>query len=159
MENKSKPGERAFSFVLLIIGSIFLVESIKMYIDEPTASSYGALPLFLSILIVILLLKIIIFEDREKTNEDQNINFRKKTKIALQFVFTKDIIVTSLFMIGYCIALYVGLGFKISTSLFLFITISYLMKDKQHLKNFLYTVICMAFVLLVFETVFSVILP
>lgn len=158
MGNKTKPGEKGFSFILLIIGILALIESIKMFVKDPTPSSYGALPLFLSIVIVVFMLKIILIEDKNTGSESDNLPFKEKVKSAISFIFTRDIIMVFLMLLGYCTMLILGLGFEISTTLFLILSMTYLMGG-QILKNGIYTAISMGFILIVFKTIFQVILP
>jgi len=158
MSSKTKPGEKGFSLILLCIGIAALIESVRMYIKEPTSSSYGALPLFLSIVIVVFMIKIILFENKKTGSESDGLTSKEKLNFAIKFIFTKDILIIFTLLISYCVSLVLGIGFEISTSLFLVIAMSYLMRG-QYIKNIIYTSVCMAFILIVFKTIFQVILP
>ncbi len=144
----TKPGEKGFSLIMLVIGILFLIESIRMFMEEPTASSYGALPLFLSCSIVILMLKIILVEYRNNGRDKEKVSLKDSIISVKNYVFTKDIVLEFIFMIVYCILLILGLGFEISSSLFLLVSMTYLMRG-QLLKNSIYTLITMAFILIV----------
>lgn len=154
----TKPGEKGFSLIMLVIGILFLIESIRMFMEEPTSSSYGALPLFLSFSIVILMLKIILVEYRNNGTNKDKVSLIDSIISVKNYAFTKDIVFEFIFMVAYCILLILGLGFEISSSLFLLVSMTYLMRG-QLLKNSIYTLITMAFILIVFKTVFQVILP
>ena len=154
----TKPGEKGFSLIMLVIGILFLIESIRMFMEEPTSSSYGALPLFLSCSIVILMLKIILVEYRNNGTNKDKVSLIDSIISVKNYAFTKDIVFEFIFMVAYCILLILGLGFEISSSLFLLVSMTYLMRG-QLLKNSIYTLITMAFILIVFKTVFQVILP
>lgn len=159
MENKLKPGEKGFSIVFLLFGLGALIESIKLFMKDPNSYSFGALPLFLSICIVICMLKIIFIENkRTQSKESNGLSFGQKVQEAFKYIFSKDIIVVLVLMIAYCIALYIGLGFEISTTAFLYISMCYLMGG-QYLKNIPYTVLSMVFILVVFKAIFRIILP
>lgn len=158
MTKKRKPGERGFAIILLIVGVLALIESIKMFMKEPTSSSFGALPLFLSSVIVIFMLKIILFEDRENETDNKGSNFKELLDSILTFIFPKDIVVVFLFLIMYCLLLVFGLGFEISSTIFLIVAMTYLMRG-QIFKNIIFTGLSMAFILIVFKTIFQVILP
>ena len=158
MEKNRKPGERGFAIILLIVGVLALIESIKMFMKEPTPSSFGALPLFLSSIIVIFMLKIILFEDRKIVNDNKKSNFRELFKSTYKYIFPKDIVVVLFFLILYCLLLVLGLGFEISSTIFLIVTMTYLMRG-QILRNVIYTGLSMTFILVVFKTIFQVILP
>ena len=58
----------------------------------------------------------------------------------------------------YCIALNLKVGFYIATPVFLWVSMCYLMR-KDYVKNILWTALCMAFILVVFRFIFSVMLP
>lgn len=158
MVKKRKPGERGFAIILLIVGVLALIESIKMFMKEPTSSSFGALPLFLSSVIVIFMLKIILFEDREKGTDNKGSNFKELLDSILTYIFPKDIVVVLLFLIMYCLLLVFGLGFEMSSTIFLIVAMTYLMRG-QIFKNVIYTGLSMTFILIVFKTIFQVILP
>ncbi len=155
---KTKPGEIGFSIIILCIGIGALIESIKMFLKDPTPSSFGALPLFLSVVIVFFMLKIILFEDRKTGSESDNLNFKEKVKSAVNHAFTKDILIIFFMLVCYCIMLLLNLGFNISTTIFLFVSMCYLMGGK-YVKNIIFTVVIMAFILILFKTIFQVILP
>ena len=156
MSSKSKPGEKGFSIILLIIGVLALIESIRMYIKEPTSSSFGALPLFLSSVIVIFMLKIIFIEER--SNGKDKVSFKDFLVEIKKYAFPKDIVMIFILLVLYCLLLVMGVGFEISSTLFLMVSMTYLMRG-QTFKNVIYTGIIMIFILLVFRTIFQVILP
>lgn len=158
MPSKTKPGEKGFSIALLIIGILALIESIRMYMKEPTPSSFGALPLFLSSLIVICMIKIIFFEERSNKANASKISLKELLINIKNYVFPKDIVTIFIFMVVYCLLLVLGIGFEISSTLFLIISMTYLMRG-QLLKNLIYTGIIMTLIFLVFSTIFQVILP
>ena len=158
MSENQKPGEKGFSIILLIIGILALLESIKMFMKEPTSSSFGALPLFLSSVMVIFALKIILFEYRKSGSENKRANFKELFNSTIKYIFPKDIVVVFFLLILYCLFLVFGLGFEISSTIFLIAAMTYLMRG-HILKNVIYTGISMAFILVVFKTIFQVILP
>lgn len=158
MSNKIKPGEKSFSFVILVFSIIALIESVKLFNSDPTSSSAGALPLFLSGIMLIFTLKIILLEDRKTGSENESIDRKEQFICAVQYIFPKDIVVMFVFTSIYCLLLISGFGFEISTILFLIASMTYLMGG-QIVKNVIYTAILMVFILIVFQTVFKVILP
>ena len=157
MQEKRKPGEKGFSIMLLIVGILALIESIRMFMKEPTSSSFGALPLFLSSVMVLFMLKIIFFEYR-KTGSDKKGDFKDLFNSTIKYIFPKDIAVVFFLLIGYCLLLVFGLGFEIASTIFLIVAMTYLMRGHV-LKNVIYTGLSMAFILVVFKTIFQVILP
>ena len=161
MEEKKEapfqPGEKGFAVFLLILGAYFFYESIKLYQASPGASSYGAVPLFVSALIIIFSIAIII-SDWKKDSLNHGISKGEMVKKTLNYIFTKDVLVIFILIVLYCVALYLDLGFNIATPIFLWCGMSYLMR-KNYIKNLLWTALCMAFILLVFSLLFSVVLP
>lgn len=152
-----KPGEKGFAVFLLLLGAYFVYESLKLYRESPGASSYGAVPLFVSSLIVIFSFLILITDWKKKT-ENSGRSFGDMVKHTLAYMFPVDVVVIFVLIILYCVALQMGVGFEISTSVFLWVGMSYLMRT-GYLKNILWTALCMAFILLVFSFAFSVVLP
>lgn len=159
MEKKLKAGEKVFSLLLLIIGLGALYESIKMYLDEPNLASYGALPLFLSGSIVLLMVKILVLDRGKKEAGDKEGAYKDRLKAGLALVFARDLVVIILLLIAYALALYLGLGFEIPSFLFLFVSMTYLMDGRGLVKNLIYSFLSLVFILLVFSLIFNVILP
>lgn len=155
---KIKPGEMGFSVIILCVGIGALIESVKMFLKDPVPSSYGSLPLFLSAVIVVFMLKVILIEDRKTGSENDNLSFKEKAKAVVNHAFTKDILIVFFMLVCYCIMLLFNLGFNISTTIFLFVSMCYLMGGK-YVKNIIFTLIIMAFILILFKTIFQVILP
>jgi len=156
-EKNFKPGEKGFAVFLLLFGGYFFQASVKLYLENPKPSSYGAVPLFVSSLIVLFSLAILI-NDRKKTSETKGLPAGKKILTTLAYIFPKDILIMMGLILAYCTALYQGVGFIVSTSLFLWVGICYLLR-KNYVKNVLWTACCMAFILVVFRYLFSVVLP
>ena len=159
-EKKQKPfapGEKGFAVALLIFGAFFLWQSILLYQAHPGADSAGAVPLFVSALIVIFAVCIIV-SDRNAPSVNKGLSFGEQAKNTLGFIFQIDVLVELLLILAYCVALNFGLGVYIATPLFLWISMCYLMR-KDYVKNLLWTALCMAFILIVFRFIFSVVLP
>lgn len=156
-ENTHQPGEKGFSVVLLVIGLFFTWQSWLLYREEPTASSYGAVPLFCSLLIVLFSIGILI-TDRHKKSINSGLKGKEVIRNSVKHLFNKDILVMLVLVLLYCIALYVGAGFMFATPVFLWLTMTYLSRG-NYLKNLLWTALCMIFIYLVFKVLFSVVLP
>ena len=107
---------------------------------------------------VIFALKIILFEYRKSGSENKRANFKELFNSTIKYIFPKDIVVVFFLLILYCLFLVFGLGFEISSTIFLIAAMTYLMRG-HILKNVIYTGISMAFILVVFKTIFQVILP
>ncbi len=159
-EKKQKPfapGEKGFAVFLLLFGSFFLWQSWTLYQEHPGADSAGAVPLFVSALVVIFAICIIV-SDLKAPSVNQGLGIGEQVKKTLGFIFQSDVLVELLLILAYCVALNFGLGFYIATPLFLWISMCYLMR-KDYAKNLLWTALCMAFIVVVFRFIFSVVLP
>lgn len=118
MSENHKPGEKGFSAILLIIGILALIESVKMFKKEPTSSSFGALPLFLSSIVVIFMLKILIFENKKSDQVKKLYNLKDLVDSVVRYILHKDIVIVFLLLIVYCFMLVFGLGFEFSSTIF-----------------------------------------
>lgn len=159
-EKKQKPfapGEKGFAFALLIFGAFFLWQSWKLYQAHPGADAAGAMPLFVSALIVIFSICIIV-SDWKAPSVNHGLSFGEQAKKTLGYIFQIDVLVEMGLILAYCFALNFGLGFYIATPVFLWVSMCYLMR-KDYVKNLLWTALCMAFIIIVFRFIFSVVLP
>ena len=82
----------------------------------------------------------------------------EKIKKGLQFAFPMDTLVILGGILIYCLLLSLGVSFYIATPLFLYGSMCYLMRG-NFVKNILWTAIVMAFIILVFRMLFSVVFP
>lgn len=156
-QEKFQPGEKGFAVFLFIFGSFFTYQSVLMYQKAPGASSYAAVPLFVSLLIMIFSALIFIFDFKaESVNHDLPIN--EKVKRSLSYIFQKDVLVMMGLILLYSIALRYKLGFYFVTPVFLWLSMSYLMR-KNLVKNILWTALSLLFIYVVFSFAFRVVLP
>jgi hypothetical protein len=153
-----RPGEKGFTIFLLILSAFFLYQSILLYRKNPGSSSCAALPLGVSILLTVLSLWNVILNIKKKTPLSGSMTIAKKVRDALVYIFPMDVLVMTGLVVLYCAALRMGLGFYISTPIFLWCSMCYLLR-KDYLINLLWTTLCMLFILLVFSLLFSVVLP
>lgn len=156
-EKPMKAGEKIFTIFWLFLGAFFTWQSVLLYKQSPDLSSYGTVPLACSALITILAV-IVLLEDSRKMSETSGMPFGEKVRYTLPRILPSDLAVVIGLMILYCIALYASVGFLISTSLFLWCSMSYLSRG-NYLKNILWSALCMLFIYLIFKMVFHVILP
>lgn len=152
-----KSGEKGFAVFLLALGLFFTWQSVLLYRQAPGASSYGAVPLFCSVVIDIMAIAILI-TDRKKQSESSGLPVGQVVKNTLKYLFSIDIIVMLVLVAVYCAALYLGAGFMFATPVFLWLGMTYLSRG-DYLKNILWTALCMGFIYLIFRVLFSVVLP
>ena len=155
-----QPGERVFAVVLLALGLVALYLSLKLWfkMPQPRVSSAAALPLFASGVWVLLALITLLQDFKLLSPLSGLATTAEKIKKGLQFAFPLDTVVVLGGILIYCLLLFLGVSFYIATPLFLYGCMCYLMRGNL-VKNILWTAIVMAFIILVFRMLFSVVFP
>ncbi len=162
-EHPLEAGEKVFSFILLIIGVIALKLSVDLWFSislrrGPRIASAAAVPVFVSGLWVILALWTVI-ENFKLTTPLSNVKgFGTKFIKAIQYALPLNVVIMLVAIVAYCVALVEGVSFYIATPAFLYFSMCYLTR-KDYLKNILWTACVMAFIVLVFRMLFSVVFP
>ena len=162
-EHSLEAGEKVFSFILLVIGLIALKLSTDLWFSislrrGPRIASAAAVPLFVSALWVILALITVIENFKLTTPLSRIKGFWEKFVKAIQYAMPLNVLIMLFLIIAYCAALVMDVSFYIATPLFLYLAMCYLMR-KDFIKNILWTAIVMAFIVLVFRMLFSVVFP
>lgn len=162
-EHSLEAGEKVFSIILLLVGAVALKLSIDLWFSislrrGPRIASAAAVPVFVSALWVILAL-ITVLENFRLTTPLSNVaGLGNKIIKALQYAMPLNVIIMLIAIIAYCVALVEGVSFYIATSVFLYFSMCYLTR-KDYVKNILWTALVMAFIILVFRMLFSVVFP
>ena len=153
------PGEKVFAVVLLATGLAALGLALELWfrMSAPRISSAAAMPLFVSALWSLMALLNVIENFKLKTPLSGKKGAEKVWE-GLRYAMPKDVVVMLVAVLAYCVALLMGLSFYIATSLFLYGTMCYLTR-KNYLKNVLWTALVMAFIVVVFRMLFSVVFP
>lgn len=161
MKDTLKPGERFISIVFLIGALYLFVESLKIFLDSPSASSYGALPMGVSFVMVVCMLKVVLFEDIKKKTACESDNGKSAVASAAAYMLPKDVLLFILFTILYIVLLFLDVGFIISSFIFMLGCMLYLMpRDKKTLMiNFLFTAVLLGFLYVAFKVAFRIVLP
>lgn len=157
MEKNTKPGEKVFPVLLLIVGILVTKESWGMYKRSPELSGYGTVPLFCGAMITLLSIVIIITNMFHKS-DISGMSLKEKAAAVVKHLFSLDVLVMLVMIIAYCVLLANGIPFIISSPIFLWASMTYLERG-NFVKNILFTAIVMAFVILVFKVGFHVVLP
>ena len=153
----TRPGERVFILLLLVLGIYITIESWKMYQDSPTLSGYGTVPLICGVLLSVLSLFALV-RAMMMDSVLKGLPAGEQAKQVAQHLFSRDVVITLLLVVAYCASMALGAPFIIATPVFLWVSMTYLRRG-DYLKNILYTAIVFAFVYLVFHVGFSVVLP
>ena len=157
MDKKTKPGEKGFPVVLLLLGIFVTKESAAMYREAPQLESYGTVPLICGILLIVFSVFIIINNFRMQS-EIKGLPFKEKAESVVSHLFSKDVLVMLALILIYCLLLNFGLPFIISSPIFLWVSMTYLRRG-GYVRNIIYTAIIMVFVIVVFNVAFHVVLP
>lgn len=174
-QEEQKPfrsGEKGFAIFWLLFGGFFFYQSVLLYQKHPGLDSCAAIPLFVTGVVVVCSL-IILFIDRKAPSESTGKPAGAVLKNTLYTMFPIDVVVTMVLILLYCVALNVGLGFYLSTCIFLWVAMTWFMRKqyrmekvidgkalvKVALKNVLWTGVCILFILVVFTYLFKVVLP
>lgn len=155
MKKKLMPGERGINILVLAACLVFVVESAKLFRQDPTPYSMGAMPLFLSILCTCCCLVTLISGLRAEKSIYPS--FKERLRATIQHVLPRDILVIFGLFIAYCASLSV-FKFILATPIFLWCCMTYLAKG-NYLKNILYSGVTSLFIVVIFRYLFKVILP
>ncbi|MBQ3456399.1 MAG: tripartite tricarboxylate transporter TctB family protein [Synergistaceae bacterium] len=162
-EHPLEAGEKVFSFILLIVGVIALKLSVDLWFSislrrGPRIASAAAVPVFVSALWVIMSLWTVIENFKLSTPLSKVKGMGEKIMKALAYALPLNVLIMLVLIVAYCVALVEGVSFYIATPAFLYISMCYLMR-KDYVKNILWTGIVMAFIVVVFRLLFSVVFP
>lgn len=162
-EHQLEAGEKVFSVILLLVGAVALKLSIDLWFRiplrrGPRIASAAAVPVFVSALWVILAL-ITVLENFKLTTPLSGVSgIGNKIVKALAYAFPLNVTIMLGAIVAYCVALVEGVSFYIATPVYLYFSMCYLTR-KDFLKNIIWTALVMAFIILVFRMLFSVVFP
>lgn len=155
-----EPGEKVFAVVLLVLGMAAFLLALELWfrMSEPRIASAAAMPLFVSGLWCVMALLTVIENFKSASRISSMTDRQKKLLAGLGYAIPREVAVIILAIMAYCILLLTGVSFYITTTLFLYGSMCYLTR-KDYLKNILWTAIVMAFIIIVFRLLFSVVFP
>ncbi len=162
-EHSLEAGEKVFSIVLLAFGIIALYLSIELWFKiplrrGPRIASAAAVPVFVSGLWV-LMAAWTVLENFKLTTPLSNISgIGRKIIEAIKYALPLNVVIMLAAIVAYSAALLMRVSFYIATSVFLYFSMCYLTR-KDFVKNILWTAIVMAFIVVVFRLLFSVVFP
>ena len=153
-------GEKVFHFVLFGVGLAAFALALQLWfqMSEPRIASAAALPLFVSGAWTLMALIGIIENIKMTTPLSKLKDSSEKFRAALKYAFPKEVLVLLLGIVAYCVLLFLKVSFYISTPLFLYGGMCYLMRG-NFVKNILWTAVVMAFIIVVFRMLFGVVFP
>lgn len=154
-KQEKKVGEMGLSIFLILFSIFVIYESYGISGSDITISSPGAFPLFISIMMLVFSIWITIENYGVSKNSNQTIS--RKLKAIRELVFSRDIVMTTIFLIAYALIL-ARIGFVISTILFLWLNINFLSKN-NNIKNLWIAILIVVIIVLIFNTIFNVVLP
>ena len=162
-EHSLEAGEKVFSIVLLAFGIIALYLSIELWFKiplrrGPRIASAAAVPVFVSGLWVIMALWTVIENFKLTTPLSKVQGITNKIIQAVKYALPLNVVIMLIAIVAYCAALIFNVSFYIATPIFLYFSMCYLTR-KDYVKNILWTAIVMAFIVVVFRLLFSVVFP
>lgn len=157
-EHPLEAGEKVFAVILLVFGVAAFGMALELWgrMPEPRIASAAAMPLFVSALWVLMALLTVI----ENIKLATPLSGKRGGKVmdALRYALPMNVLVLLGAIVLYCLLLFLHVSFYIATPLFLYGTMCYLTR-RDYVKNILWTAIVMAFIVLVFRLLFSVVFP
>lgn len=162
-EHSLEAGEKVFSIILLAFGIIALYLSIELWFKiplrrGPRIASAAAVPVFVSGLWVIMSLWTVIENFKLTTPLSKVQGITNKIIQAVKYALPLNVVIMLIAIVSYCAALVLNVSFYIATPIFLYFSMCYLTR-KDYVKNILWTAIVMAFIIVVFRLLFSVVFP
>ncbi|MDT3843223.1 MAG: tripartite tricarboxylate transporter TctB family protein [Bacillota bacterium] len=159
-EHPLEAGEKVFAIVLLITGLTAFAMALELWgrMKEPKIASAAAVPVFVSGLWSLMALLTVIENVKQSTPLSAKKNPAEKIRAAIGYALPANVLVVIGMILVYCGLLVQGISFYIATPLFLYGSMCYLTR-KDYVKNILWTAIVMAFIILVFRMLFSVVFP
>lgn len=156
-EELLKPGARVIPILLILFAAVFFIESLTIYQKDPSLSGSATFPLLVSGIMLVLCISDLI-EKLVKKTEVSGLPFKERAVAFIRYLMPLRCFVFLLMSVGYYILLRLGLGFIISSLIYLIASMCYLMRGSIK-KNILYSVICVAALYLIFKVIFKVFLP
>lgn len=154
---KLEKGELIAILAFALLSVILFILALQVFLKDPTLSSAGAFP-FLMTTLMLIMSGLMLFELRKYASAyEEKTNVLEKFKESSIYIFPDKIFFILIFIVVYAIAL-PKVGFIISTALYLFISMITL-KNKDILKSLVVSIGIVAFILVVFQFIFKVMLP
>lgn len=154
---KLENGELASIILFGMLSVVLLVLSIQMFREEMDLSSQGAFPLLLSSLMLVMVVLMFIELNRYDRAIDKGAVLSEKIKAIYAYLFAGKILPMIIMIVIYAIAL-PRIGFIISSFLYLFVSMV-MLKREAIKKSLLASIGIVAFILVIFQFIFKVILP
>ena len=145
-------GEKGFVYLLLGFSILTLYFAVQIFKKEVAFSSPGFFPVFVSSIMIIT--AVLIWREMKKLSPNKSNN---KIKETMNSMLNKRVVISIILILIY--AFFLGIvGFEISTLLFLF-SIMMFFKAGNWIKVLIISVATLGVILVIFSTIFNVILP
>lgn len=156
-EQKLPPAGRISTLLFLTVGLVFFVQSLALFTEDPSPSGYGVFPLLVSGLLLILTVIDYIQKLKIKSELD-GLPMKEKVFITVKYLFPINSLVFLFMSIGFYIAITLGVPFMVAATVFLMVSMCYLIPHAV-IKNLIYTAVIMVTIYVVFSVLFKVTLP
>lgn len=151
-------GEKGFTIILFLICAFILYQAVLLWKQAPGIAGPAIVPL-IAIGFATLLVFVSIIANIWKTTPLTGCHeLGRKAKAVMEYLLPLNIVVALLAIAAYCVLLYFKVSFYIVTPIFLYGLMTFLAKG-NYVKNILWTALVMAFLIVVFRMLFSVVLP
>lgn len=150
-----KAGEIGLSIILVLFSIFAIYQSYRINGADLTISSPGAFPTFISIMLLIFSIWILV--ENYRSNIQMKNTIKEKINDIGSLTLSKEILLIIIFIIIYALIID-KIGFVVSTIMFLWISISFLSKEKIFI-NLGLSILIVAGIVLIFNTIFNVVLP
>lgn len=154
-----RPGEKVFTVLLLAVCVFMFYRSWLLWKQFPGIDGPATVPMMASGLPALLLIFSVIGNVRRTSPLSYgNMSIPEKISVLREYLISRNIVVSLIFIVCFCLLLSFGVPFYIVASLFLWGLMSFLAKG-NYLKNVLWTSLCLIFVAVVFGMLFNVVMP
>lgn len=151
-------GEKVFTFIMFVFCAFMFYQSYLLWNQNQGLSGPATFPMITSGFPMLLLFFSIISNIRKRTPVSGAKALGEKTKIVIEYLFSRNVTIAFVFIVSYCLLLSFGVPFYVTTSLFLWGLMTLLYKG-NYVKNLIWTAMCIAFIFVVFGLGFGVIMP
>lgn len=156
-EEMLSPAGRMSTLLFLIVGLVFFVKSLELYQKDSSPSGSAMFPLLVSGLLLIL--TVIDFVQKLKIKSElTGLPLKEKFTVTIKYLFPINSLVFLFMSIGFYIAVSLGMPFMIAATVFLMLSMCYLIPH-AFLKNLIYTAVIMTAIYVIFTMLFKVSLP
>ena len=115
VEQRLPPAGRISTLLFLTVGLIFFVQSLQLFLEDPSPSGYGIFPLLVSGLLLILTVVDYIQKLKIKSELD-GLPMKEKVTITIKYLFPVNSVIFLFMSIAFYIAITLGVPFMVAAT-------------------------------------------